>query len=90
MALRSHSLLGKPVILCRLVHSHDGSVTPSTTDLVRSATHHGSELAACPPQDYGWAAFFPASRIDDQSRALGKVLSAFHLPGEEFHLSSDH
>src|SRR2546423_12182327 len=34
--------LGKPAILRWLGHSHDGSVTPSTADLVRSATHHSS------------------------------------------------
>jgi len=34
--------LVKPIILRWLGHDDDGSVTPSTTDLVRSATHHSS------------------------------------------------
>src|SRR5487761_485805 len=41
-ALRSHSLLGKPIILRRLVAHDDGSITPSTTGRVRPATHHRS------------------------------------------------
>jgi hypothetical protein len=40
--LRSLYPLVKPIILRWLGHSHDGSVTPSTTDLVRSVTHHSS------------------------------------------------
>ncbi len=36
------TFLVKPLILRWLGHSHDGSVTPSTADLVRSATHHTS------------------------------------------------
>jgi hypothetical protein len=32
-------VLVKPVILRWLVHDDDGSITPSTTDRVRSATH---------------------------------------------------
>ena len=36
------TVLVKPVILRWLVHDHDGSITPSTTDRVRSATHPSS------------------------------------------------
>src|SRR6266700_1064635 len=35
------TVLVKPGILRWLVHDHDGSSTPSTTDRVRSATHRG-------------------------------------------------
>jgi hypothetical protein len=35
-------ILVKPVILRWLVHDDDGSLTPSTTDRVRSATHPSS------------------------------------------------
>jgi hypothetical protein len=37
-----NTVLVKPVILRWLVHDDDGSITPSTTDRVRSATHPSS------------------------------------------------
>jgi hypothetical protein len=36
------TILVKPAILRRLGEHDDGSIVPSTTDLARSATHHGS------------------------------------------------
>src|SRR5712691_5695709 len=83
-------VLGKPVILCRLVHSHDGSIAPSTTGRVRPATHHRSWLAAFPSQDDGWAAFFPASRIDDRSLPWGKCCPPSIWQERNARLSSEH
>jgi len=40
--------LVKPVILRWLVHDDDGSITPSTTDRVRSATHPSSSALDVP------------------------------------------
>ncbi len=83
-------VLGKPLILCRLVHSHDGSIAPSTTGRVRPATHHRSWLAAFPSQDDGWTAFFPASRIDDRSLPWGKCCLPSIWQERNARLSSEH
>jgi hypothetical protein len=84
------TVLVKPVILRWLVHDDDGSITPSTTDRVRSATHPSSWLAALPYQDYGRAAFFPASRTLVPVATVGEGLSASSLAGWELRPTSVH